>query len=93
MSSECNTGKIGNNWDKANIICVHSKNKEITGTCFGDSGGPVTVYRNNRWILVGIISYGHFNKDEGSNMKKCDGSKPSYISKISAYLDYIQDAK
>lgn len=24
------------------------------GACHGDSGGPLAVYRNNRWILVSI---------------------------------------
>jgi elastase-2 len=91
MSSECNSGQIGDKWDKANIICAHSKEKnKSVGTCFGDSGGPVTVYRNNRWIIVGIISFGHFVRDEKTKKYKCDASKPSYFVKVSSYLDWIQ---
>lgn len=94
MSLECNSGEKGKNWDQTNIICAHSneKNKK-SGTCTGDSGGPVVMYRNNRWILVGIVSYGDFIKDEHSNARKCDASRPSYFVKVSSYLDYIQGRK
>lgn len=91
MSLECNTGEIGDKWDKPNIICAHSKEKnKSVGTCFGDSGGPVTVFRNNRWVIIGIISFGHFIKDGANRKVKCDASKPSYFVKVSSYLDWIQ---
>jgi secreted trypsin-like serine protease len=89
-SAQCNTGEIGDKWDKPNIICAHKRSKP-SGTCFGDSGGPVLVYRNKRWILIGVISFGHFIKDETSKYLKlkCDASKPSYFVKVSSYLDWI----
>jgi secreted trypsin-like serine protease len=89
-SDKCNTGEIGDKWDKANIICAHNrKSINSVGTCFGDSGGPVVIYRNNRWILIGVISFGHFTKDESTKNLKCDASKPSYFVKVSSYLDWI----
>jgi len=28
-------------------------------TCMGDSGGPLKLFRNEKWVLAGVTSYGH----------------------------------
>jgi secreted trypsin-like serine protease len=84
----CNKGEIGNEWDKNYTICAHGEEKKMV-TCFGDSGGPVLAYDNNRWILVGIISFAHDVKDFKTKRKKCDASMPFYFVKVRAYFDWI----
>ena len=38
----------------------------IQDTCTGDSGGPMTVEKNYRHFLIGVVSYGnsHCGKEE-----------------------------
>uniref|UniRef100_A0A0A1WRV5 Serine protease gd n=1 Tax=Zeugodacus cucurbitae TaxID=28588 RepID=A0A0A1WRV5_ZEUCU len=34
-------------------------NRDGTGPCIGDSGGALMLFRNNRWVLRGVVSAGH----------------------------------
>ncbi|XP_026333401.1 collagenase-like [Hyposmocoma kahamanoa] len=52
------------------------------GTCDGDSGGPLTVVRNSRRILVGIVSFG---PGEG-----CEQGLPSVYTRVTAFLSWVQ---
>lgn len=88
-SNKCNQGSIGYSWDKPNMYCAHSIDVKIIGTCFGDSGGPIVAFKNRRWILVGIASFGHLIRDSKTKIKRCDATKPSYFVKVSSYLDWI----
>lgn len=86
----CNSGKIGNDWDKNHTLCADGNNKRMS-TCYGDSGGPVLAYRNDRWILFGIISFGHDIRDStNEKLKKCNASMPVYFVKVSSYSDWIR---
>ncbi|KAL0829185.1 hypothetical protein ABMA28_004022 [Loxostege sticticalis] len=51
------------------------------GACHGDSGGPLAVYRNNRWILIGINSFG---SSEG-----CEAGLPTAFTRITSYMTFI----
>ena len=84
----CNMGMIGKRWNKNYTICADGQDKKMV-TCFGDSGGPVLAYRNNRWFLVGIISFAHDVREENTNKKKCNASMPFYFVKVKAYFDWI----
>lgn len=84
----CNSGMIGNKWDRNYTICANGNDKKRV-TCFGDSGGPVLAYRNKRWTLVGIISFAHDIKDYQTNKKKCNASMPFYFVNVKAYVDWI----
>jgi secreted trypsin-like serine protease len=84
----CNTGMIGNKWNKNFTICAGGQTKKKV-TCFGDSGGPVLAYRRDRWYLIGIISFAHDIKEENSNKKKCNASMPFYFVKVKAYYEWI----
>ncbi|KFB47100.1 AGAP005706-PA-like protein [Anopheles sinensis] len=62
-------------------ICTRTDNG---GPCNGDEGGPVTVTESGRTFLVGIHSF-HF-----SGLFGCDRGRPSVHTRITEYLDWIQ---
>ncbi|XP_058123654.1 collagenase-like [Anopheles ziemanni] len=62
-------------------ICTRTDNG---GACNGDEGGPVTVSESGRTFLVGIHSF-HF-----SGLFGCDRGRPSVHTRITEYLDWIQ---
>lgn len=84
----CNSGDIGSNWDKNHTVCAHGHDR-VKSTCYGDSGGPVLAYRGNRWMLFGIISFGHEIRDSVLNKKKCNASMPFYFAKVSSFREWI----
>ncbi|KAI3389409.1 hypothetical protein SNEBB_002804 [Seison nebaliae] len=43
--------------ERPHTICAGDTLK-VTDTCKGDSGGPIYKYENDRWVLLGITSYG-----------------------------------
>uniref|UniRef100_A0A914PX41 Peptidase S1 domain-containing protein n=1 Tax=Panagrolaimus davidi TaxID=227884 RepID=A0A914PX41_9BILA len=58
------------------------------GTTPGDSGGPLLLVRNNRWVQYGITSYGNYESVPNDVKKVSD--RGVYI-KVSAYCDWIKD--
>lgn len=46
----------------------------------GDSGGPLMIYTNNRWFIVGIVSFG-----DGCSRANSGG----IYTRVSAYDDWI----
>jgi len=57
--------------------------KKYSLPCSGDSGGPL-VASGREAILLGITSYGAEN---------CAPSSPAFYTRVSAYLEWIQNAK
>lgn len=57
--------------------------------CFGDSGGPLVIRDNNKWVLVGIISYvsGHISADNSKYY--CDNFSPSFFTSVPYFLEWI----
>ncbi|KAL7676383.1 hypothetical protein ACOME3_002637 [Neoechinorhynchus agilis] len=51
-----------------------------TDTRPGDSGGPLMILENDRWILVGVASHGN----------PYNSSFPGFYSKINGKLDFIE---
>lgn len=46
-------------------------------TCSGDSGGPLVCYHGNRWVLVGIASWG-----EGCSRRR----RPGVYTNVTEYI-------
>ncbi|XP_036356698.1 elastase-1-like [Octopus sinensis] len=68
------TGLIGDGH-----ICVSSGN---SGACLGDSGGPLSCKINDRFVLVGIASWG---------VTSCRNNDfPDVYSNVTFYLDWIR---
>lgn len=92
---ECVGGAVGNDWDHQKMVCAHGTLSPSAvvkkSTCYGDSGGPVLAFRENRWVLVGIISFGHDTREPNTNKKKCNASMPFYFVKVSAYFEWINE--
>ncbi|CAF0842579.1 unnamed protein product [Brachionus calyciflorus] len=86
-NSYCNSGLIGENWDKSRTVCAYDETQTPKSTCFGDSGGPVVAYRDHKWFLFGVISFG--NDESNSTMRRCNGSQPFYFMNVTAYSDWI----
>ncbi|KAJ8719668.1 hypothetical protein PYW08_011843 [Mythimna loreyi] len=50
-------------------------------TCNGDSGGPLTVNRNGRPILIGITSFG--------SARGCQVGSPAAFARVTSYVNWI----
>jgi secreted trypsin-like serine protease len=53
---------------------------EGTDACQGDSGGPLTVNQDDKYTLVGVVSYGF----------GCATSHPGMFARVQHYLPWIQ---
>ncbi|XP_076341795.1 chymotrypsinogen B-like [Tachypleus tridentatus] len=61
-------------------VCAGGEDKDV---CWGDSGGPLAVEVDNRWIVLGVVSFGR---------SECaEESWPSVFTRVSSYLDWIQE--
>ncbi|KAK0050307.1 serine protease alpha [Biomphalaria pfeifferi] len=61
------------------MLCAGLPNGGVDA-CTGDSGGPLYTYRENRWTLTGIISWGHGCGEVG---------KPGVYSDVIELKDWI----
>lgn len=48
-------------------------------TCFGDSGGPLTVDRSEGTVQVGVVSYGRTDCDEAGVFSKLAGPQLAWV--------------
>uniref|UniRef100_A0A914YJB3 Peptidase S1 domain-containing protein n=1 Tax=Panagrolaimus superbus TaxID=310955 RepID=A0A914YJB3_9BILA len=67
-----------------NRVCAGG---EMQGTTRGDSGGPLLVVRNDRWIQLGVTSYGSY-KAVAKDVNRI--SDLGVYTKVSAYCDWIE---
>ena len=64
----------------SNVICA-GEPEGGKDACYGDSGGPLIVHYLNRWVLAGIVSWGH----------GC--ARPDYYgvyTRVSKYIEFIE---
>ncbi|XP_074942361.1 elastase-1-like [Phalacrocorax aristotelis] len=65
---------------KVTMICAGGDG--VKSGCSGDSGGPLSCYRDGRWEVHGIVSFGL--------VPYCNTyKKPTVFTRVSAYLDWI----
>lgn len=64
----------------SNMFCAGFGIDGVGEPCIGDGGGPLVVYNNGQWYLVGMTSFG----------EKCgqDG-KYGFFTKVSNYITWI----
>lgn len=62
-----------------NTLCTVGASDPKEGTCFGDSGGPLTINQNGQEVLVAIIGNGD-----------CNTHAPTLNTRVSPYRDWIQ---
>jgi secreted trypsin-like serine protease len=80
----CNAHKIVRNfYEPSKHYCVigFANNANI---CKGDSGGPLMYYKENKWYIYGIASFGNVKK-----ASKCDYKMPTYFIKVTEYIDWL----
>ncbi|KAM6314881.1 LOW QUALITY PROTEIN: elastase-1-like [Aegotheles albertisi] len=65
---------------KATMICAGGDG--VRAGCSGDSGGPLSCYKDNHWQVYGIVSFGL--------VPYCNTyKKPTVFTRVSAYVDWI----
>ncbi|XP_034234223.1 transmembrane protease serine 9-like [Thrips palmi] len=64
-------------------LCTGAGPKGITAACSGDSGGPLIQKDGDEVTVIGVVSWG---------FQPCGSKgKPSVYTRVSAYIDWIQD--
>ncbi|KAL5019337.1 hypothetical protein ScPMuIL_005059 [Solemya velum] len=58
-----------------------------SGSCSGDSGGPLACKSGSTWYLMGVTSWGHSSCSESSIVKRY----PSVYTRISSYVDWVKE--
>lgn len=82
---------------KDRLYCALQINKDqnfkdfrnISTICSGDSGGPLFVYYENKWLLLGIVSFVQTYLSNEYNEYVCDPSLPSFYTNVIYYFDWI----
>jgi len=64
-----------------NMLCA---GREGEDTCQGDSGGPLTCNINQKYVLIGVTSFGYGCGEAG---------KPGVYVKVANYLTWISENK
>jgi len=65
-----------------NMLCAGDTKSGGKDSCQGDSGGPLIVERNNRYLLVGIVSYGY---------GCAQPLAPGVYTRVGRYPEWIQE--
>ena len=66
------------------FFCAKDLSGRQSNVCFGDSGGPLLRFENNKWILYGVTSFAF--SDDNSN---CINTAPSFYTFIPRYSSWI----
>ena len=69
-------------FDENTQICAGGFSNGGSGTCYGDSGGPLQCQLEDTWYLMGVTSYG-----DPCAMP----NNPDVFTKISFYHDWIME--
>lgn len=81
LEPDCRNITINNNVITEEMICA-GEDEGGKDACGGDSGGPLTVIMDGRYILVGLTSFG-----EGCARR----DKPGVYTRITSFLDFLEE--
>ncbi|PZC84923.1 hypothetical protein B5X24_HaOG200498 [Helicoverpa armigera] len=70
---------FGGSLQDSNICTSGAGGRNI---CTGDSGGPLAVIRNNRPLLIGVVSFG--------SPRGCQAGFPSAYARVTSFMSWIQ---
>ena len=68
----------------ADFFCAKDLSGRQSNVCFGDSGGPLLRFENNKWTLYGVTSFAF--ADENNN---CLNNAPSFYTMVPRYSSWI----
>lgn len=80
-NSECAT-YYKRGFVRQSTICAVGFNQSNQNTCFGDSGGPLIVKKENNVVQIGIVSFG--------SVPSCEKGVPSGFARVSSFTNWIQ---
>lgn len=66
------------------FFCAKDLSGKESNVCFGDSGGPLLLFENNKWTLYGVSSFA-FADDNN----RCINTAPSFFTIIPRYSSWI----
>lgn len=64
-----------------NMFCAGYTKQVMGDACHGDSGGPLTAQDDNRWYLLGVVSWGEGCDREG---------KYGFYTNVGNYIPWLQ---
>lgn len=62
-------------------VCARWTMRQGESSCFGDSGGPLTVQSNGVTTVIGVVSSG--------SLTTCDSGDESVYTRVSSFRDWI----
>ena len=77
LQSECGSFYTDN-------YCVKDTSGRNSNVCFGDSGGPLIKFENDKWVFYGITSFVIVDEN-----RKCVNTAPSFFSMVPKLMPWI----
>ena len=68
--------------DESSMICAGSGTANQPGGCQGDSGGPFVCHEGGKWVLRGVVSWGHY---------RCSTEHFTVFARVSSFKNWIDD--
>ncbi|XP_031568088.1 chymotrypsinogen A-like [Actinia tenebrosa] len=65
--------------DHNTMLCAGGQG--LAGGCQGDSGGPLACYEGGKWVLRGVVSWGH---------EKCYTSHYTVFARVSTFVNWLR---
>ena len=82
---ECHA--VWNDVTRNQHICVR-QNSPLRVACKGDSGGPLLIKKNGKWLLIGSLSYGGLNCTYGPSVYNRLSGQTAFLQNICHFSDY-----
>ncbi|RNA26915.1 transmembrane protease serine 9-like [Brachionus plicatilis] len=63
--------------------------RRMSTVCSGDSGGPLFVYKDEKWLLLGIVSFVQTYMSTDNREHLCDPKMASFYTNVGFYSNWI----